>query len=348
MIKQFFKFSTLCLIVLLAFSSCSDSDDSVAVFKGDFDNGYLVSNEGNFGTPNASVTFINNDLTKVTQKVFQSVNGTTLGDVLQSIAFDADYAFLIVNNSNKIEVVNRYTFESVATITEKINQPRYAVIENGKLYVTNNSTKSVEIFDAKSFQHITTIEINKEVQEIIQDDNFIYARNTLFDANWNDISNNITVIDNKTNTIVKNISVGVGLNSMQIEDGILYALHKTGITKITTSNNEVIGEIPFAEGLTNANKLEVADNFIYFFSGSKIFKFRTDVTSLANTELVDTKATGDSWDLGYGFNVVDGKIFFTDVKGFTENSEVLVYDLNGKFLKSFTAGMGANGVYGNN
>ncbi|MGC1630965.1 MAG: DUF5074 domain-containing protein [Gelidibacter sp.] len=348
MIKQFLKFSTLCLIVLLGFTSCSDSDDSAPIIKGDFNNGYFVTHEGKFPDPNASVTFINNDLTKVTKEIFKSVNGKMLGSVLQSIAFDGDYAFLIVNNSNKIEVVNRYTFESVATITEKINQPRYAVIQNGKLYVTNNRTKSVDVFDAKIFQHITTIDINKDVEEIKEDNNFIYVMNTLYHTDYSNISNNITVIDSKTNKVVKDITVGTGLNSMEIEDGILYALHNTGITKITTSNNEVMGEISFAKGLTNANKLEVADNFIYFFSGSKIFKFRTDVTSLANTELVDTKATGDSWDLGYGFNVVDSKIFFTDVKGFTENSEVLVYDVNGKFLKSFTAGMGANGVYGDN
>lgn len=349
MMKQFFKFSTLSLIILLGFSSCSsDSDSPETLPKGNFENGYFVSNESKFPDPNASVTFISHDLNQVSKEIFQNINGKIIGSVLQSIAFDDEYAFLIVNNSNKIEVVNRYTFQSVATITDKVNKPRYAIVESGKLYVTNNGTTSVEIFDAKSFAHVKTIDVNREVQEIIQDNNFIYIRNTLSDADWNNISNNITVIDNKTNTIVKDITVGVGFNSMQIEDGILYALHKTGITKVTTSNNEVIGEIPFAEGLTNANKIEVTDNFIYFFSGSKIFKFKTDVTSLTNTELVDTQASGSPWDLGYGFSVVDNKIFYTDVKGFTENSEVSVYDLDGKFLKSFKAGIGANAVYSNN
>ena len=312
MIKQFFKFSTLSLIVLLAVSSCSDSDDSIPLLKGDFENGYFISNEGNFGKPNAAVTFIANDLTQVTQDVFSGVNSTTLGDVLQSIAFDDDYAFLVVNNSNKIEVVNRYTFQSVATITEKISKPRYALVENGKLYVTNSATKSVEVYDAKTFAHLTTIAIETTVEEIKEDNGFIYVMNAGYGT-----GKNITVIDINSNTVVKTLTVGDGLNSIEIEDGILYALHKTGITKVTTSNNEIIGEIPFEEGLKNANKLEVADNFIYFFAGSKIF------------------------------NVVDGKIFYTDVKGFKQNSEVLVYDLNGKFLKSFTGGMGANGVYSN-
>ncbi len=347
MIKHFIKFSTLSLIVLLGFTSCkSDSDDFIELPKGDFDNGYFISNEGNFGTPNASITFIGSDLTEPINNIFQKVNGSGLGDVLQDVAFDDDYAFMVVNNSNKIEVVNRYTFQSVATITEKISQPRFAVVEEGKLYVTNSATNSVEIFDAKSFAHLTTIQVNKAVEEINEDGNFIYVRNSLY-ADFKNISNNITVIDSKTNTIVKDITVGEGLNSMEIEDGILYALHDNGITKITTSNNAIIGEIAFAEGLTNAKKLQIEDNFIYFVSGSKIFKFNKNVTSLAKTELMDTQASSGPFSVGYGFNVINDKIFYTDAKGFTQNSEVKVYDLDGKLLKTFTAGIGANGVYEN-
>lgn len=339
MIKQFFNFSTLCLIVLLGFTSCSDSDDSTAIIKDDFENGYFVSNEGNFGTPNASVTFIDNDLTQETNTIYQDVNGTpTLGDVLQSITFDDDYAYLILNNSNKIEVVDRYTFKSIATITEKLELPRYSVVENGKLYVTNSKAKSVEVFDAKGFSHITTIAINRAIDEIKKDNGFIYVMNT---------SNSIIVINANTNTIEKTIEVGNGLNSIEIEDGILYALHKTGITKVTTSDNEIIGEIPFEEGLKNVTKLEVANNFIYFISGSKIFKFNKDVTVFLNTELVDTKVSDGPYSIGYGFSVVGNKFFYSDVKGFTENSELKVYDLDGKYLKSFTVGMGANAVYGN-
>lgn len=349
MIKHLLKFSTLSLLVLLIFTSCSDSDDSAPLIKGDFENGYFVSNEGKFPDPNASVTFISKDLNTVSKEIYKNANGKTLGSVVQSIVFENDYAYLVVNNSNKIEVVNRYTFQSVATITEKINQPRYALVEDGKLFVTNEATKSVEIFDANSFAHITSIQINKSVEEIREDNNFIYIMNPSYDtdSDYSNISKNITVIDSKNHTIVKDLTVGVGFNSMEIEDGILYAMHDTGITKITTSNNAVIGEITFEEGLSNASKLELEDNYIYFVSGSKIYKFRTDLTSFSNTELVDTKSTGSPWDVGYGFNVVDDKLFYTDVKGFTESSEVNVYDLDGKFLKSFKAGIGANGVYGN-
>lgn len=222
------------------------------------------------------------------------------------------------------------------------HRQEFAVVKDNKLYVTNSGSKSIEVFDAKNFDYLTTINIGKTVDEIKEENGFLYVMNASYGT-----GNNIIVINAQTNAVVTEITVGNGLNSIEIEGGILYALHNTGITKVSTSNNAVIGELPFEEGLTNASKLEVDDNSIYFVSGSKIFKFNKDVTSLANTELVDTQVTDQSWFLAYGFNVVGKKLFYTNVKGFTENSEIKAYDLDGKLLKTFSAGMGANGVYGN-
>ena len=50
----------------LLLASCSN-DDKIEkdVPSGAYDNGILVLNEGNFGTPNASVSYIANDFTVV-------------------------------------------------------------------------------------------------------------------------------------------------------------------------------------------------------------------------------------------------------------------------------------------
>jgi len=341
--KKILKINVLLFALLFGFSSCNNADDPKPLPKGDYENGFFITNEGNFGTPNGSITFMPDDMSQASHTIFSSINGTHLGDVLQSVTFEEDYAYLVLNNSNKIEVVNRYTFKNIATITENIAAPRYALVKNGKLYVTNGGNNSVLIFDANSFTYETSIEIDKTVEEIKEDNDLIYVTNAAFG-----FGNEISVIDVNTNTVVKTITVAEGLNSIEIEDGILYALHKTGITKVSTSTNEIIGDIPFEDGLSNATKLEVEDDFLYFLSGSKIFKFSKDVTALANVELIDTKVEDQPWFIGYGFNIVDNKLFYTDVKGFTENSEVQVYDLDGKLLKNFNAGIGANGVYGNN
>ena len=144
----------------------------------------------------------------------------------------------------------------------------------------------------------------KSYEGLISND-FLYVMNAAFG-----FGNTITVVDIKSNAVVKTITVGDGLNSMEVEDGILYALHSTGITKVNTSTNEIEGDLLFEDGLSNASKLEVEDGFLYFLSGSKIFKFSKDVNSLANTELLDTQVADEPWFIGYGFNVADDKLFY--------------------------------------
>jgi hypothetical protein len=39
--------------------------------------------------------------------------------------------------SNTIQVVNRYSFKSIATIDKDLKNPSYIVFANGKGYVTN-------------------------------------------------------------------------------------------------------------------------------------------------------------------------------------------------------------------
>ena len=93
-------------------------------------------NEGNFQDADGSISFINPDDGSVKQDLFGSVNnGLALGDVVQSMTIDDDFAYVVVNNSNKIEVVNANTFVSEHTI-QGLSLPRYFTTLNGKGYVT--------------------------------------------------------------------------------------------------------------------------------------------------------------------------------------------------------------------
>jgi len=341
--NHFFK-TLLFLISITLFISCEDSSsDEVYVPKGDYDLGFIVSNEGNFGSPTASVSYISEDLLESANEVYSAVNNSAaLGDVLQSITFDDDYAYLVLNNSNKIEVVDKYTFKQITTITENISAPRYAEVEDDKLYITNSGSKSIVVYNVADFSYNTSIEIGSTVEEIIIEGNYLYVQNASFGY-----GKTITVVDITTNTVVKTITTGDGLNSMEEEDGILYAMHKLGVTKISTTTNEVIGEITLGAELTSPNKMDIEDGFMYYISGAKIYKTSINSSELSGAALIDTKVDGASWSLGYGFAVENDKIFYSDVKGFSENSELLVYDLQGAFLKSFTTGIGSNNVYFN-
>ncbi|TXD46883.1 YncE family protein [Polaribacter sp. IC073] len=342
--KNHFLKTLLFLISITLFLSCEKNElDEAYIAKGAYDLGFIVSNEGNFGSPNASISFISADLSTTINEVYSKENNAPVGDILQSITFDDNYAYLILNNSNKVEVVDKYTFKRITTLTqEDIELPRYADTKDGKLYITNARSKSVVIYNIADFSYETTIDIGRAVEQIIVEDDFMYIQNAAYGS-----GNNITVVDLKTNTVIKTLVTGKGLNSMEEEDGVLYAMHNTGITKIDISTNEVIGEITLRGSLEKPSKLDIEDSNIYFISGSSIYSSPITSTELSDIPLVNSEVVAESWFTGYGFAVENNRIFYADVKGFSENSVVLVYDLEGKFLKSINTGIGTNNIYFN-
>src|SRR5687768_17364874 len=108
--KKIPLFKQLCLSALLpitslVFTAC-DPEKAPAVPKGEYEKGVIILNEGNFQKGNSSVSFYNRDSKTVTHDIFTLVNARPLGDVAQSIAAHKDRAYMVVNNGNKIEVVD--------------------------------------------------------------------------------------------------------------------------------------------------------------------------------------------------------------------------------------------------
>ena len=176
------KLKVLALAICAIFTSCNSDDDNGIdnLPKGAYDNGIIISHEGSFSGGVGSISFVSYDFETVENNVFSNVNGRTLGTVAQSIAFDGDLAYIIINASNQIEVVNRFTFESVATINTNVN-PRYMAISNGKGYVTawgdyNDTTDDVVlIVDLSTNTIVDTISASYLPEEIISVDEKVFV-----------------------------------------------------------------------------------------------------------------------------------------------------------------------------
>ncbi|MGO1751204.1 MAG: YncE family protein [Psychroflexus sp.] len=343
---NFLKPLLLALTIGFFFASCSSDDDggvTPELPQGDFDLGYIVANEGNFGSPNASVSFIDADLMTVENSIFEAVNPSeNLGDVLNHIAFGDENAFLVMNNSNKIVVVNRFSFEYVTTLTESIALPRYAVVENGKLFVSNSQSQDIAVYDTSDFSFITSIAIDKPVELLKADAGKLFVQNASFGT-----GNEITVINTDTNEITSTLTIDGVLNSIEDEDGILYALHSEGISKFNMSTASLIETINFSGEIEKPSKLNIEDDKIFFITGSQVYASDLNATEIGVTPLFDTEVEGNSFTVGYGFSVENGNIFYSDVNGFTADSELLIYDYSGNLVQTLTTGVGTNAVYFN-
>jgi YVTN family beta-propeller protein len=327
------------------FTSCSNDDDSKNdVPLGAYDNGVFILNEGNFGTPNASVSYLSNDLVTFQNDIFSVVNTpTVLGDVAQSMSFSDDKAFIVVNASNEVEVVNRYTLKSLGTITENLKNPRYSVVLNDKLYVTNAVSKAVTVYDTKTYAYIATIAVNKTSEKIVTANGKLYVANAAYGS-----GSTVTVIDPATNTVTKTITLENGINSIEAKNGFVYVLSgtdtKSAISKINTTTDTAtsIG----STAVKKAINMDIDGDKIYYTQATEVYAIDLNATTFSDKALLSVKDS--SWSTFYGFGVIDGKIYSADANGFTADGTVTVYSSTGTLLKTLTVGKGPNGFYSNN
>lgn len=176
------------------------------------------------------------------------------------MGFNDDLAYVVLNYSNKIEVVNRYTFESVATINAGLDNPRYIAFENGKGYVTNwadpidTTDDYVAVVDLSTNTVISTIAVAEGPENIIEENDMIYVAH----EGGYGYGNTITVINPNTDAVSTTITVGDVPNAMDEENGKLYV---------------ICGGVPSWGGTETSGELNIinlADNTVettYTFSG---------------------------------------------------------------------------------
>src|SRR5690554_8182130 len=92
------------LFLAFLFASCSNDDDNQpAPIPGDYENGILITNEGPFINGSGTITFVSSDFSTVEQNIYRNVNGSDLGNVVQSMGFAGRDAYIVVSNSQKID-----------------------------------------------------------------------------------------------------------------------------------------------------------------------------------------------------------------------------------------------------
>lgn len=316
-----------------------------------YSNGYIIPNEGNYGSPTAEISYIDANNT-ITNNIYGLANnGEALGDVLQSVYFSGNKSFLVVNNSNKVVVANRSSFVKSGVITNNIVQPRYTTVVNDKLYITNwggANDQFVSVHNATTLAYITSIPLSQDPEEIITVNGKVYVNKSSYRA-----GNSIDVINPATDTIVKTITLSNGLQSLVVSGNDIFALctGSTGSTvyKISTATDTVTASISNAAVVPassyDALKFATDGNQLFIAGSTSVYSLNTDLSAFSSTPAFTTTSSSPYGDF-YGFAAIDGKIFQCN-SDFTSNSTVKVYNQTGTLLNTFTAGLGSNNVYKN-
>lgn len=321
-----------------------------------YSNGYIVSNEGNYNAnpPNGEISYIDAN-NNITNNVYHLANnGEALGDILQSIYFNGDKSYLVLNNSNKIVVANRASFVKSAVITSNIDRPRSTTIVNGKIFTTNagdygDTVHFVSVHDATTLAYITSIPLSEEPEEIVTVNGKVYVNKSSYRA-----GNSIDVINPATNTIISTITLSAGLQSITVVGNDIFALctGATGSTvyKINTSTDTVTASIANTSVVPpsdyEALKFSSDGTKLLIAGGTNVYSLNTDLATFSSTPIFTTTASTFNGDF-YGFAAIDGKIFQGNANDFGPTSTLNVYSQTGTLLNTFTTTVGANNVYKN-
>jgi YVTN family beta-propeller protein len=300
--------------------------------------GVYILNEGNYGWGNGSVDYFSFSTGKVVEDVFQISNNRPLGDVCQSMEVFNEKAYLVVNNSSKIEIVNPYNFKSLGVITG-LSSPRYFVgINSSKAYVSDFKSNSISVIDLNANSKVKSISCPGWTEEMIKVGNYVYVTNIY--------RNYIYIIDSETDVLDDSILLGESPNSLQVDkNGKLWVLcggssenHVSGkLNRINPITKAVELSLTFPGHTDVPRKLEIngaQDKLYYLYNG--VNQFSIVDNSLPSSPFINQKSL-----LFYGLGVdpESGNIYVSDAIDYVQKGKVYCYKPDTALVNSFNSGL---------
>lgn len=336
-------------VVMVLITGCKKDEEAETIPKS-YLNGAFVSNEGSFGGNNGGITHISTS-GEVTNDVYLSANGVELGDVLQSFTIIGNRGYAVVNNSQKVEVMDLSNMKRVASITG-LSYPRHLQrIDDQTVYLTNgNFAGEVVVIDLSTNTVSGNIPVGNGPEKMTRTGDKIFVCNS---GGWMD-DNTISIIDITSETVVETITVGdVPIDAVKDQTGDVWVLCRGKVVydeswnvigdtdamlyRIDGTTNDIESSMTVGTNGDHPSHLEInpAGNIVYI-ENSGIFSMSIDGTSLTNL------VTGSFNSLNV--HPLSGDIWCTEIPNFVTPSVVYKYSSSGSLLDSYSTGLGANGV----
>jgi YVTN family beta-propeller protein len=334
------------------FSAC-DPDSAPATPKGAYEKGVFILNEGSFRAGNSAVSFYNRDSKTVEADIFAGVNNRPLGDVAQSITQHNDQIYLVINNSNKIEIVEANTFAELHTINN-LALPRFLAVANNKAYVTEyvnfSGNGQVSVIDLNTHTVVKTIAVGKLPENLLAVNNKLYVVNSG--------ENFVSVINTNTDVVEKTLTLADSPNSLVLDannkiwilaggkkvykpDFSVDATNSTPGTliRLNPTTQAVELSLPFASRTSSPTRLITngARNKLHYQYGGKIYQFDITAAALPTNTLINRSF------YGLGIDPSTDILYGGDAGFFTSAGKVVRFNPNGSALDSFPVGIAPNG-----
>ncbi|MBC7389138.1 MAG: hypothetical protein H7329_08010 [Opitutaceae bacterium] len=340
--KQLCQLQIACLFCLILGSCKSDKPvvqpETNQVHLNSASN-VVVVNEGIFPFGNASISFLDGKTGQVYADIFKSTNNRDLGDVAQSAITINGRLYVVVNNSKKLEVLDKNNFHSLGTITG-LSTPRYMVgVSNSKAYVSDIYSNLISVVDLNSLQITKTISCPGWTEQMIYHLGKVYVTNY-----WKSY---LYEIDPQKDMISDSIFIGQGAQSIVADkkDRLIIACGgykipqadtKIVILNLSTKKPERI--IPVLVNYPSSLAINGNRDSIYFLN-TAVYKISIDDIAIGSPFI----SAQNRQYYGLGLDTRSNQVFVADAIDYVQKGKVYVYSAGGNELATFEVGINPGG-----
>lgn len=315
---------------LLLISGCSnptESNEPAIVQEWVF-----VANEGNFGASNGSISMINQD--GVVLEV------TEVGDVVQSLEVYENKLVVVVNNSHMIKVYDitedGLSLPGIEVSTDN-SSPRELVVVGDKVYFTNWNTQDVKVLNMINYNIETSISVDGLPESIVTDGSYLWVGITM-NSDWSSASS-VVKIDVNSNSIVETYEVGLGPQSLVIENNDVYVARTFydenwvsfyGSSKIDGSDITINN---YGVGVACGGSVMKYNNEIYrsFDGGIATLDFELNINTASKIGSYDQSQV-------YSTEVIGDYIYF-GITNYVDVNQVRIMDFNNNEIGTYDVGI---------
>ena len=260
-----------------------------------------------------------------------------MGDVAQSmVKINGEY-WVVINNSNKIEIIDPSNFRSIGRV-EGLNSPRYVQYYNSqKVYVSDLYEDKIYIVNPISRTVSGTIPTAGWTEEMLVHNNRLFV--THMD------SNELWVIDAEKDSVINKISTPISPHALEIDANNKIWLACTGgfsdgntallrINPISLEIEETLSHSDIQKSIgdiaLNPSKTQL------YYSLDGIASISINDTTLASSVIIARE--------GRKFYAMDvdpfnGDIYLADAIDYQQRGLIYRYDSNGALIHQFNTGL---------
>jgi len=315
--------------------------------------GLYVVNEGNMYMNKASLDYVDFTAGSYRKNIYNQANPEVtkgLGDVGNDVGVYGSKLYVVVNGSNKVEVLNVKTGKRIQQID--IINCRYITFTRGKAYVSaylgqigdpNAPNGIVAEIDTTSLKETKRIVVGRQPEEMAVVGNNLYVANSggYTPSNY---ENTISVINLNSFTETKRIPVAINLHRLKADRyGDLYVTSRgdyldvpSRLYVINTQTDQIKKVFDIAAG-----NLVIDDDLAYIYStqfniltGKSTVSY--DMLNVKDEVLLSRKFITDGSDknilIPYGIAVhpVSKDVFVTDATDYVTPGVLYCFDASGK------------------